>query len=172
MTPTITFINAIGDQPFEIQEYKRSDGSVVNLKVRFLPHDGHKQLAKDSVEMIDDFGDLLDSTQYEAARNAVLASLQKTLAEPVEGAEPVKRQSHETLQFISRSQALLDGDPDKLVLFNLEILSEEVLVPPAKVVKSRDELSANKKKLTAALPIGRYCFRLNLYPDKFQSLHK
>lgn len=171
MNPTIEFLTSIGDQPFEIHGYQRSDGSVVNLKVRFLPQDGHKQLARESVEVIDNFGDLID-VMAEGARDAVLASLQKTLAEPVEGVEPVKRQSHETLLSISRSQALLDGDPDKLVIFNLEILSEEVLVAPAKIVKSRDEFSASKKKLTAALPISRYCFRLNLYPGKYQTLSK
>jgi hypothetical protein len=170
MNPTIAFLNDIGDRPFTIKGYQRTDGSVVNLKLRLLPPDGYKQLARESLECIDKIGELLELTQYEAVRDVVLATLQRTLAEPPTEPAPAVRQSNEDLQFISRGQAMLDGNPDKLVLFNLEILAEEVLVAPAKVVKSRDELSANKKKLTAALPVGRYCFRLNLYPGKYQSI--
>jgi len=168
MTPTIAKLQGIGDATFTVKGYQRSDGAVVNLTVKFLPHDGYKGLARASVKCIDDFGELLDKTHYEVTRDTVLASLQKSLAEPSEDASPVKRQSNETLEFLARNIAILDGNPDKVVLFNMETITEEVLVQPAKVVKSRDELSANKKKLMAALPVGRFCYRLNLYPGKYE----
>jgi hypothetical protein len=173
MTPTIATLQSIGDATFTVKGYQRSDGAVVNLTVKFLPHDGYKNLIRESIETIDKFGDLLDKTQFVEVRDNVLVGLNKSLADKSEDANaaaPSKRQSHEELEFIARNIAILDKNPDKVAVFNLETIATEMLVEPAKVVKSRDELSANKKKLMAVLPVSRYCHRLNLYPGKYQSV--
>ena len=164
----IEHIKGVGDKAFTIKGYQRSDGSVVDLLVRLLPPDGYKKLIAESIECIDKFGDLLDRTHYEVARDNVLASLQKSLQPAEEGAEKPKRTSHELITPVTENIALLDNDPDKVILFRTEILDTKTIVPPEKVTKSRDELSANKKKLMAALPVGRFCFRLNLYKGKYE----
>ena len=183
MTPTIATLQSIGDATFTVKGYQRSDGAVVNLTVKFLPHDGYKNLIRESidaidklresVDAIDKFGDLLDTAQFAEVRANVLAGLNKSLADKSDDANAAatpKRQSHEELDFIARNIAILDRNPDKVAVFNLETITTEMLVEPAKVVKSRDELSANKKKLMAVLPVSRYCHRLNLYPGKYQSV--
>ena len=163
---TVEHLISIGDAPFKVNGYQRSDGSVVNMRVRILPHGGYKQLIQQSIECIDSFAELLDETQYEAARDAVLKSLHNSL-----NPESIpKRVSYEVLDIKSDNVALLDHDPDKVIVFRVEVLDTETTVEPSKVVKSRDEISENKKKLMAALPVGRFCFRLNLYKGKYESI--
>lgn len=172
MNNTIAKLKGIGEETFTIFGYQRSDGSVVNLTVKFMPQDGYKALVRESIRLIDTFGDILDKTYYEEVKHNVLESLNKALVEKSEEdvAGAPKRQSRETLEFISRNIAILDGNPDKVVAFNLEVISTETLVAPVKVTKSRDEFSANKKKLMAVLPVSRHCFRLNLYAGKYASI--
>lgn len=169
MTPTISKLLTVGSDLFDIHGYQRSDGSVVNLRVRFLEPGGYKRLAQESLECLAKFGDLLDHADPQAvAREAVVASLRKSLGEPSEEGAP-KRVSHETFEPLSRNLSLLDGNPGKLVAFNLEVIDTEVLVQPAKVVKS-SEATLVKKRLMESLPVGRYCHRLNLYDGKFDSV--
>lgn len=165
----IDHLKTIGDKPFSINGYQRSDGSVVNLRLRMLPPDGYKKLVEESVECIDKFGDLLDDALWEPTRNEVLTSLKNSLTPGDPDAKP-KRVSHEQITPVSDNLALLDNDPDKVILFRTEILSTETMVEPGKVTKSRDDKSAAKKRLMAALPVGRFCFRLNLYSGKYESV--
>lgn len=169
MTDLITKLQNAASNPFIVRGYHRSDGAVVNLQMRFLPSDGYKQLVRDSIELIDKFGELLQGAHYAEARDAVLASLQKTLAEPGEGEEPPKRATHEKLVPMGRHLSLLDADLNNVVIFNMETLDTEVVVEPTRVVKSSD-LTIAKKKLMACLPVHRYCHRLNLYPGKFEAV--
>jgi glutamate/tyrosine decarboxylase-like PLP-dependent enzyme len=157
-------LKSIGDKSFTIKGYQRSDGSVVNLLVRMLPPGGYKKLIEDSIECIDQFSELLDNTIWEPVRDEVLTSLTNSLG------EKPKRVSYEQITSISDNLALLDNDPDKVILFGTEILNTETVVEPSKVTKSRDDKSAAKKRLMAALPIGRFCFRLNLYQGKYESV--
>ena len=163
---TLDHLKAVGDKPFKINGYRRTDGSVVNLKVRLLKPEGYKALIKESIECMESFGKLLDATQYELARESVLASLQKSL-EP--GHKP-ERVSYEVITSVTDNVALLDDDPDKVIVFRVEIIDTETLEPPVKVTKSRDATSEAKKQLTAVLPIGRFCFRLNLYKGNYASV--
>lgn len=163
-TNLVEYLKVVGDKPFIINEYQRSDGSIVNLRLRMLPADGYIKLVEESLECIDKFGDLLASTVWEPVRDEVLTSLNNALG------EKPKRVSHEQLTSVSDNLALLDNDPDKVILFRAEILSTETVVEPVKVVKSRDDKSAVKKRLMATLPIGRFCFRLNLYKGKYESV--
>ncbi len=173
MENTIDIIKSKGGEPFKIFGYQRSDGSVVDLTVRCLPQDGYKTLTEASVRMLEDNGRLLDDPLYDQASAAIMASLKKTLTGPEEGtadegAQKAGRTSHEILVTVGDNLALLNDDPETVVLFRTEILSTREMVPPLKVVKPRDELSATKKRLNALLPIGRFCFRLNLYKGKFE----
>jgi glutamate/tyrosine decarboxylase-like PLP-dependent enzyme len=162
-------LKSIGNKSFTIKGYQRSDGSVVNLLLRMMPPDGYKKLVADSIECIDEFGELLDRTLWDSVRPEVLTSLNNSLT-PIEPGEKPQRVSHEQITTVSENIALLDNDPDKVILFRTEILGTETVVEPVKATKSRDDKSAAKKRLMAALPIGRFCFRLNLYKGKYESV--
>lgn len=166
----VEYLKVVGDKPFKINGYQRSDGSVVNLTVRMLAPDGYKGLVQDSIDNIDKFGDLLDNSVWEPARDVVMASLQKSLAPSITDEDKPKNVSCEKITNVTANVALVDDDSDKVVVYRVEVLNTETTVEPSKVVKSRDEMSAAKKKLMAALPVGRFCFRLNLYKGKYESI--
>lgn len=155
-------------KPFIVRGYVASDGSTSDKKVRIIGRAGYLALVRESRDMLALKSEPKGFTQRQAtlwheAKAALLDAYARRLGEAESTAGP--RVSHETLVPVVDSVALLDGDPTKVVVFSL--LSEDLVEPrpPAK-----ETVTAYKSALESALPIGGFCFRLNLYEGKYTAL--
>jgi len=167
---TLETLKEIWPGPFWVRDYKSTTGNVSDILVR-QETGVRKRLALESLEQIKDnrwalaLGEMTDSVKQ--ARDEVIASLE--LAAGIRESEKaaVERASKEKLAATGLDGfKLLDEDPTKIVLFDLEEI-ERVTKEVGHVPVSRNEVTALKKKIIAGLPVRKHLFRLNLYPDSF-----
>lgn len=167
---------AADKRPFHVRGYKRSDGSVVDLKVRFMEPDGYLNLARVSLGQMRAGDDkkqsaaAADTAAYAEGRAAVVAQLEKAVSARDTDENTTQRVSKETLEPVCDNLCLLNGHPTHVVAFRLEVLHEETVEEPTKVTKSRNAASEYKKRITANLPVSRYCHRLNLYEGNYREI--
>jgi len=160
--------------PFIVKGYQDTAGNVKDLTVQIIGKAGYLALVKESRDIlaIMPFPASLspeEAVLWDTARTELLESYAKRLGER-EAAQSPERVSHENLQAICDSVALLDGDPDKVVVFSLVCRDSKVIssVETTKVFKlNKTSMKARIEKL---LPIGSYLFRINLYPGKYAGL--
>lgn len=164
---------AVDGAPFHVDQYKKSDGGVVDLVVRFARPDEYKQDLLKSYEALDKAPLVEFTDDYATARQEVLDSLRKQLDGPADsdGDKPKQRASYEDLTPINDFLAYKDGDRTKIVAYRLIVVSENLTTLPRKAVTSKTRVSALKKEINAALPLSRHTFRLNLYAENYESIH-
>jgi hypothetical protein len=165
---------------FQVKGYKNSSGEEGDMTLRVIGREGYVELNKKSLDLLEaTAAKLIEGTSDEdleichSAIKAVKTSLEKAIGMVEEntcGARLVtERISKEDLQQITPDLVMVDGDPDKLAFMRLEVIDYvPILSVPQKQAKKT--VTALRRILEAALPIGSYRHRINLYPGKYQSL--
>jgi len=155
----------------EILKYHDSEGNVKDLRVELLPADAYAAWQKEDLQRLreadlstlSDLGDL-QATDMLAAKEQLIASREKSLAQREEGTSSFKGAEYAML---TDSIATLPGASDVLYLMRLKAMYDLGKSKPAKgaIPRAKQELT---RRLN--LPTRWYIHTLKLENGKFEDL--